>query len=135
MPIDAPDWILQTQAIEVIANLAVPVQASTEAPISRLTDLSTSSTTYGTVLTYTVPAAKQAVIYGLELYSDNWPKSRWRLTVGGVVQWTDIELPASLNMTFSEARLAAAAVVLLEGASSDGTTVRLWGHLEGKEVA
>ena len=135
MPIDAPDWIQWTQTIEIIASLPVPVQASTEVPISRIGDVSDSTQSYVTVLTYTVPAAKEAILYGLELYSDNWAKTRWRLTIKGTQQWADVELPVSLNMVFSEARLAAGLVILLEGKSSDGTAVRMWGHLEGKEVS
>lgn len=135
MPIDAPDWIQWTQTIEIIASLPVPVQASTEVPISRIGDVSDSTQSYVTVLTYTVPAAKEAILYGLELYSDNWSKTRWRLTIKGTQQWADVELPVSLNMVFSEARLAAGLVILLEGKSSDGTAVRMWGHLEGKEVS
>lgn len=135
MPIDAPDYVLWSQHVEVVVSSPVPVGAATEICISRLNDASDSAQVYTTVLSYTAPASTVTIIYGLELYSDNFPKTLWRLTIGGTEQWANKELPASLNMIFSDARIAAGTVVLLEGKSSDGTTVQMWGHLEGKEVS
>mgnify|MGYP001583016275 CR=1 FL=1 len=132
---DHPDGTLQTIHAELIANLAVPVLATTEIPISRLGKATDSAQAYQTVLSYTVPAATIAILYGVELYSDLFAKTLWRLTIGGVVQWQDKDVPTALNTFFAEARLAAGTVILLEGKSSDGTAVTMWGSLEGKEIS
>ena len=112
-----------------------PEQAANEAPISRLDKVSTSSTTYVTLLTYTVPGSTSTVLYGVELFATPFNKARFQLTIGGVVQWTDKEIPTSLNVHFSDARLAATSIVLLEVKSSDGTSIDTWGALEGKELS
>lgn len=135
MPIDAPDWTTWTQRVEVVGDTPVPEQAANEAPISRLNKVSTSSTDYQALLSYTVPADTTTVLYGVEFFASPFNKAHLRLTIGGVVQWTDQEIPTSLNVHFSEARFAAAVVVLLEVKSTDGTAVDAWGALEGKELS
>lgn len=132
---DHPDGTLRTIRAEVVANVAVPEIAANETPIS-VTEgkVSNSDQTYQTLATWTVSAGKNGILYGTEFWSDTFGSTHFRLTIGGAEKWADVELPTGLSVFFSDARLAAGTVVLLEGKSSDGNSVNMWGHVEGKEV-
>ena len=130
-----PDGTLRTIRAEVVASLVVPETAANETPISKTEGkVTTTSSSYQTLASWTVTAARNGVLYGVELYAVPYATALFQLTIGGVVQWTGIEFPTGLNMIFSEARLVAGTVVLVEGKSSDASSVDLWGHIEGKEV-
>lgn len=135
MPIDAPDYTTWVQTVEVIASSPTPLLASTETPISETEGkVTTTSSDYQTLATWTISAGKIGVLYGVELYAVPFSAAHFRLTINGAIQWQNVEFPTGLNMIFSDARLPAAAVVLVEGKSNDGSSVKLWGHIEGKEV-
>ena len=135
MPIDAPDYVLWSQPVEVVINTPTPLSASTETPIDVTQGkVSDSTQTYQTLATWTVAAAKTGILYGVELGASDFTKANFQLTIGGVVKWTGIEWPTFVNSHYGEARLAAGAVVLLEGKSNSGTSVDMWGHIEGKEI-
>ena len=132
---DHPAGPLQTNKADLVASTVVTEIAANETPISTTVGKVTNTNqVYQTLATWTVTAARNGVLYGIELYASLPPKALFQLTIGGVVKWTAIEFPAALPIFFGEARLPAATVVLLEGKSSDGTSVDLWGHIEGKEV-
>ena len=135
MPVDAPDFTLWSQTIEVVGTTPIPEQATTETPLSTLNDVTTISTSYVTVVTETIASDANGVLYGIELYASPINKARFRLTIAGSQKWTDKEIPLALNIHFGEARLEPGAVILLEVKSSDGTSIQAWGHIEGKEVA
>lgn len=124
----APDWTRQVQIVIVEA------QAADEVPIVELDRLTTASTDYDTVVSWTVTAAKIGVLGSIEMVSDNYTKTRFKLTIGGKVYFTDIQLPIGLSLEFPDLRLAAATVVLLEAKSSDGTSVIVTGDITAKEV-
>lgn len=120
MPRGRPDWSEWSNA-------------PNETPISVLDSANIGSTTYATLATYTVPAGAEFILYGVEMSTNDFSVSFFRLTIGGTVQWTDKDIPVSLNVFFAAARLAAGTVVLLEG-RTDGTDARLFGAIEGKEL-
>ncbi|KKL19672.1 hypothetical protein LCGC14_2463090, partial [marine sediment metagenome] len=93
-----------------------------------------SDQTYQTLASKTIDAAKNGRLVGLGIYAGIPTRTRFQLTIGGIVQWTDIELPTAANPFFGGTRLPASTVVLLEGKSSDGTQVDMWGTIEGTEV-
>ena len=132
---DHPDGTLRTIKAEIVATTVVTEIAANETPISKTSGkVTNTSQVYQTLASWTVTAARNGILYGIELYSSAFSKTLFQLTIGGVVRWTDIEWPTAFTDFFSDARLAAATVVLLEGKSSDGTSVDMWGHIEGKEV-
>ncbi len=133
---DHPDGTLRTLKAEVISDTVVTETAASETPISEIEGpVTNSDQTYQTLATWTVSADANGILYGAEFHSDTFDKTHFQLTIGGVQKWTNIELPTSMAVFFGEARLPAATVVLLEGKSSDGTEVKMWGHIEGKEIA
>ena len=112
--------------------------ARTEVPISKTEGkITEAAQAYQTLATWTVANGKNGILYGCEFYSSNFPKTDFRLTIGGVAQWgddIDVELPVGTNVHFADARVASGLVVLLEGRSNDGTSVDIWGLIDGKEV-
>ncbi len=133
---DHPDGTLRTIKAEIIANVVVPETAANEVPISKTEGKVTNSDqSYQNLATWTVPASTNGILYGAEFTSESFAHTHFRLTIGGTEQWADVELPTGLSIFFSDARLPAATVVLLEGKSSDGVTVAMWGHIEGKEIS
>lgn len=134
-PVDAPDFTLWSQTIELVGTTPTPEIAANETPITELTKVTTTSTTYQDLIDYTVPASTNAIIYGIELYADPIAHAQFKLTIGGTEKWADKDIPMALNIHFAAARLEAATQVLLQVKSDDGTSIDAWGHIEGKEVA
>uniref|UniRef100_A0A6M3XSF4 Uncharacterized protein n=1 Tax=viral metagenome TaxID=1070528 RepID=A0A6M3XSF4_9ZZZZ len=124
----APDWTDQVQVVIVEA------EAEDEAAETQLDRLSTSSTSYGTVVSWTVTTDKIGVLHCIEMESDNYDKTRFQLTIAGVVQFTDIQIGASLSLEYPDVKIAAGSEVLLEAKSSDGTAINVDGDILGKEV-
>lgn len=132
---DHPDGTLRTIKAELVAATVVTEIAANETPISKTQGkITNTDQTYQTLATWTVTAARNGILYGIELYAVPFSAAHFRLTIGGVVQWTNFEFPTGVNQGFSDARLVAGTVVLVEGKSNDGTSVNLWGMIEGKEV-
>jgi len=124
----APDWTDQVQVVIVAA------QPADETPIIELARLSTSVTSYGTVVTWTVDAGKVGVLGFIEFESDNYAKTMFKLTIGGTVYFTDMLIGASLSLEFPDLRLAALTEVLLEAKSTDTTSINVDGDIIAKEV-
>jgi len=132
---DHPDGTLRTIKAEIVASTVVTEIAANETPISKTEGKVTNTDqTYQTLASWTVTAAKNGILYGAEFYASIFPKAHFQLTIGGTVKWTNVEFPVATNPHFGEARLAADTVVLLEGKSNDGSSVDLWGMIDGKEV-
>jgi len=132
---DHPDGTLRTLKAEVISTTVVTETAASETPISEIEGpVTNSDQSYQALATWTVSADANGILYGVEFHTDTFGKTHFQLTIGGIVQWTDIELPTAANPFFGGTRLPASTVVLLEGKSSDGTQVDMWGTIEGTEV-
>ncbi|KKM87678.1 hypothetical protein LCGC14_1266560 [marine sediment metagenome] len=133
---DHPDGTLRTLKAEVISTTVVTETAASETPISEIEGpVTNSDQSYQALATWTVSADANGILYGVEFHTDTFGSTHFRLTIGGVVKWENIELPTSLAVFFAEVRLPTTTVVLLEGKSSDGATVTMWGHIEGKEIS
>lgn len=136
MPTDAPPFSLWMQPVIPVAGKAVAEEPATETPIIKTEGkVTTSSTSYQTLATWTVTALHSGILRSLEMAASSYTKSRFQITIGGSVKFTDLELPDAATALMAESRLSAGVVVLIEGKSSDGTQVDLWGMIEGKEVA
>lgn len=135
MAFDIPDGPQPTITVEVVGSEPTPEIAVNETPISKLTKVTTTSTDYQALIDYTVPALTNFIMYGIEFYASPIAHALFRLTIGGDEKWADKDIPLAMNMYFAAARLKAATQVLLEVKSDDTTSIDVWGHLEGKEVA
>lgn len=132
---DAPPWTLWQQPIIPVAGEAIPEEPATETVILETEGkVTTTSTLYQTLATWTVTATKSGMLRGLELAASDYDHALFQVSVGGTVLETDWVLPDAWTGFFADARLEAETVVLLDGKSDDGTSVDLWGVIEGKEV-
>lgn len=101
------------------------LQAQTQqpgTPISRASRLSTSSSTYGTVVTWTIAAGQVGDLSEIGFISDLPASTQWRLTINGVVQWVDQIFQLGVTVPLGSNRLPAGAIVLVEGRSPDNVT-------------
>lgn len=131
---DAPDWITDVQVTVIVENKPVPSLPANEKAVTKLDRLTTSDVEYDTVVTWTVTALKIGILRFVEMETDDYDLTRFRLTIAGVEQFTDIQIEASLALEWPDVKLAAGAIVLLEAKSSDGTEVNVDGDILGKEV-
>ena len=131
---DAPDGTLWTQLVNVVVDIPVPGVPAHETAITRLARASPASTTYATVVSWTVTAATMGLLRHVEMESDDYEHTRFRLSIAGVVQFTNKQIEASLSLEWPDVKLAAAAVVKLEARSTDTTQVNVDGDILGKEV-
>ena len=119
----------------IVTQLDFLVQSPYKAgrPISRVGSLTTTATTYGTVATWTVAAGRSGKLFDISLDTDNFAKTNWQLTIGGVQQFTAFNPRSSLSIPIRETQLPPGAVVLLESASTDATSVVTYGAIAGAE--
>ncbi len=105
-------------------------------PISRVDRLATAdAANYQEVVSWVVPAGAEGDLHEVSVFSDNFAKTRLRLTIAGSQQWTDVVLATSLSIPYRNNRLQEGDQVLLEAKSSDGTLVTVDGSISGAERA
>ena len=102
-------------------------------PVSRLGRLTTTSLTYLQVVEWTVTSAGDGDLHEISMFTDNFTLTRFRLTIGGVVQWTNQIIGASLTIPFRANRLAGGVQILLDAQSTDGTQIVVDGAISGSE--
>ena len=131
---DSPDWVTDVQVTVIVENIPVPSTPAKEKAITKLARASPATTDYVPVVSWTVTAARIGVLRFVEMESDDYEYTRFRLTIAGVEQFTDVQIGASLTLEWPDVKLAAGAVVLLEARSTDTTEVNVDGDILGKEV-
>jgi len=134
MPVDAPDWVIWQQTIEVVESTPTPPAPAAEHAIDSYGEVSTSSADYQTVKTWTVTAARIGVLRAVEMACDNYDVAEWKLVVGTVTVFEDETLPDSFTKGFPDLRLAAATVLTLSVKSDGSTTINAYADLDAKEV-
>ena len=106
----------------------------TVALIARKGRVTTVLGAYQTVVSYTVAVSAQGFIREIGLVTTDPARTQFRLTIAGVVQFTDELFLTSWAIPFPEtSRLDSAAVVLLEAQSTDGTQITVDGVISGHE--
>lgn len=129
-------YLLVTSSAEFIATRELIAQSGepTGTPFTVLARLSTSSTSYGTVVSKTITAGKLGILKLVTMYTDTPGKTQFQLTIGGVQQFTNQAIQTSLAIPFpDDSRVEAAAVILLEAKSTDGTAIVVDGAISGSE--
>ncbi|GAH78725.1 unnamed protein product [marine sediment metagenome] len=111
-----------------------PPLLALETPITKLKRKTTSSTDYVEVVHWTVSERKLGILRHVEMESDKYAKTRFKLTIAGVEQFKDQALEASLSLEWPDVSLAAESVVLLEAKATEVTEINVDGDILGKEV-
>ncbi len=130
----APDGVLMIQVAVTVENVPVVPLPANEVAVILPARLTTSSATYATVVTYTVPTDKTFVLSALEMASNDYTHSYFRVTIAGEVKFTDKQFQVSFNPTFAEVVLAPGSVILVEGKSDGVSAVVIDASIEGKLV-
>ena len=132
---DAPDGTLIVEIGITLGQSSIPPSSTSQLAIVALNRLTTSSGTYGTVVSYTVPAASTFELEAIEVICDDYDNLQLQLTIAGVVQFTDKYILGPFNPSFGGANLVAGAVVLLEAKSDGSASIKVDGAIEGKVVS
>ena len=131
---DAPDWMRQVLVNVIVESEPVTPAIGTESLVVQIDRLTTSSTSYATVVTWTVTANKVGELWFVEMMSDDYDHTQFKLVVGSTTIFTDLDLGTSLTIDCCQVKLEAGTVVTLSAKSTDGTEVNVDGDILGKEV-
>ena len=94
-----------------------------------------SSSSYSTVVSYTVPAGKTAILTTLEIACSNYLVGVFRVTIAGVVMFTDKYLTTHFNPLLSSVRLSAGQTILVEAHSDGAISIGVDAVIEGREIS
>jgi hypothetical protein len=132
---DAPDGTIWVTHVHVVVDTPVPEVPDHEEAITELARKTTSSTEYQKVVSWKVSKGKVGILQFVEMESNDYEHTRFRLTIAAKEQFKDVQLEASLALEWPGPRLAADDIVLLEAKSTDvAVEVKVDGDILGKEV-
>ena len=111
-----------------------------EAAVTEVNRYSGNATSYQPLVSWTVSAGKTGYLRQVSMAcattpTNTYPKTHFKLTIAGVVQFAGKLILAPLVLTYPDLRLDAGATVLLEVKSTDGTAITVDGEIAGKEVS
>jgi hypothetical protein len=112
-----------------------PVLTALGTPVSKLDSITTSATTYQTVVEWEVPQQFTGELFEVTMSSTDYAHTRFRLVLANLEQWTDQELPSSLTQPFRGNKLSETQKVQIQAKSSDGTSITVYGAIAGKLIA
>lgn len=124
----APDWI---KRIEITINQGQP---SVERAAGGAGNYAGSAQTYQSVVTWTVATGYVGELKEILILSDNYAKTKVKITIGVITWCTDWAAQGAMPIIFEDLRLAAASVVKVEAESSDGTAISVDAVITSKEV-
>lgn len=96
--------------------------SSAGTPIPFAGRLSTSSSTYATVISWTISASAEGDLAEIALIADILASTEWRITIGGTQRINNQVFQSAVTLPFLVNRLAAGTVVLVEARSPDNAT-------------
>lgn len=134
MGFDIPDGPQPVITIQVVATEPVAETPATEYAIDSYGVVSTSSSSYQTLKSWTVTANRVGVLRSVEMACDNYAVAQFKLVVGAITVFEDKKLPESFTKEFPDIRLAAAAAVTLSVKSDGSTTITAYADFSAKEV-
>jgi hypothetical protein len=102
-------------------------------PIAKVDRYSGGSTSYQTLVSWTVSEGKSGMLKEVSMITNDITHTEFRLTIAGKKQFEDKFIQAPLTLPFPDNRLNARSVVLLECRSTDGTSIIVDGSITGKE--
>lgn len=130
----APDWVRQISVVTIVQNVPVIALPTTEVAAGNIGRYTGTDTAYQTLATWTVAAGKAGELKEILILSDNYAKTSIQITIAGTVFKTAWIMQNAMPLIFEDLKLAAAAVVLVEVKSTDGTSITVDGAIVGKEI-
>jgi hypothetical protein len=131
---DAPDGSVWVQNVDVVVNVPTPSGPATEVAAGGVGRYSGTATTYQTVVSWTVAAAKLGELKEITILSSSYSKTVLQVTVGSVVFATNWTVQAAMPLIFEDLKLAAGQIVKVEVKSSDGTSIIVDAVITAKEI-
>jgi len=104
-----------------------------EIPVAKVKRLATSSTVYVTLVTWELPTDRMGELSFVEMDSDNFASTRFKLEGAGKILFEDFQLSSALSLEFPVVRLAPGSAVVLSMKSIGGEVVA-YGDIVGKEI-
>jgi hypothetical protein len=102
-------------------------------PIAKVDRYSGGSTSYQTLVSWTVSVGKSGMLKEVSMITSDYDHTYFRLTIAGTKQFEDKLIQGPLTLPFPDNRLEAGSVVLLECRSTNGTSITVDGSITGKE--
>lgn len=134
MSFDIPDGPQPQITVEMVGTTPTTPEPETEHAIDSYGSVTTTSSSYQTVKSWTVTAARMGILRAVELACSNYGVASWKLVVAGITVFEDKTFPESFTKGFPDLKLAAAAVVTLSVKSDGTTSITAYCDLDAKEV-
>ena len=146
-----PEEILRTRALFRGILLQEQLEkesgelSSTQVPVLEIARSTVTSTTFATLVEWTVRSGRTGVLTAIEVEADfdpqanvnDYTQARWRITIGTFVRGgTDgFQIFQSLSMDFADLVLRANTLVRVEIRSADGSSITVDADITGKELS
>ena len=134
MPNSSPAWVSQVQVVVTVDNEPVAPETTTEYLIFKLDRYSGVEQTYQTIVTHTVTAGRIFVFTAVEMESDDYAHTHFKLEIGGAVTFEDKIFETAYSPPIPAMRYAAGIVITLSCKSTDGSPINVDGDIIGKEL-
>jgi len=131
---DAPDGVKLIELGVVVGGAFIPSEAANESLVLEVDTLTTTDTSYGTIVTYTVTTAKTLMLTAIEMDSTDFDHTLFQLVIGGVTIFTDLAVQNPYSPPLPAPKYAAGTVITLSAKSTDGTSITVYGDIIGKEL-
>lgn len=105
-----------------------------EVGIAKVGRYSGTSTSYQSIVSWTVTSTKSGELIEVSLTSDNFAKTQFKVEIGGGVIDTDIALGEALTLPFGKLKISGSTKVELFAKSTDGTAINADGSISGLEL-
>lgn len=105
-------------------------------PVAVVDRYSGSDTSYKTVAVWKIGQIWEldhGRLHRIDLASNNYTKTRFKLTALGKPLFKDVELPAALTLVFPDNELSRGEEIKIETKSSDGTAITVDAAMTGSE--
>jgi hypothetical protein len=131
---DAPDGSVWVQNVDVVVNVPTPSQPATERAAGGVGRYTGTSSSYQTVVSWTVATGKLGELKEITLLTSKYDKSNFQVTIGSVVFATNWIVQAAMPLIFEDLKLSAGTVVKVEVKSTDGTSITVDAVVTAKEI-
>lgn len=131
---DHPDGTIKALVTTMVVSTPTISLPTTEAAAGAIGRYTGTATTYQTLASWTVAAAKTGELKEILILSDNYAKTSIQITIAGTVFKTAWIMQNAMPLIYEDLKLAAGKVVLVEVKSTDGTSITVDCAIVGKEI-
>jgi len=115
----------------IVSEAGTPQLIKPETAISLLNKI-VGTASYQDIVKWVVSPGKVGVLSKVEMASDSYSITEFRLVVNDIEVWTDMELPSSLTLSFPDILIREGKTTLVQG-RTNGIEKVIWADITGKE--